>query len=226
MCVDTRLDHVLRYTDTSARYIGLAGYNPFDIAESLREIELAVTTHAFLGVYMHAASFSLPLADRRMYPLFAKAAELGVPVLLQSGPVCRADLDRLTADFPELALVVAQPAPDVAELTAIADACENVFFALDPAALVHLIHQWTTLAITHDDSCSNFLAEVFEQRCMWGSNGMDWREALCTVNSFPLLSEPKAAFLRRNAQRVFSLDQPPASRQPRSVITEVLAAER
>ena len=54
MCVDTRLDDVVRYTAASPRFIGLAGYNPFDIAESLREIELAVTTHAFRGVYMHA----------------------------------------------------------------------------------------------------------------------------------------------------------------------------
>jgi uncharacterized protein len=226
MCVDTRLDHVLRYTDASARYVGLAGYNPFDIAESLREIELAVTTHAFRGVYMHAASFSLPWIDPRMYPLFAKAAELGVPVLLQSGPVRRAELDRLVADFPELPLVVAEPSPDIAELTAIAEACENVSFALDPAALVHLLHQWTALAVAHDESHSNFLADVFEQRCMWGSNGLDWNDALRTVNSFPLLSETRESFLRRNAARVFALDQPPASRQPRSLITEVLVAER
>jgi predicted TIM-barrel fold metal-dependent hydrolase len=226
MCVDTRLDHVLRYTDASARYVGLAGYNPFDIAESLREIGLAVTAHAFCGVFIHAASFSLALTDPRMYPLFAKAAEMGVPVLLQSGPVRRADLDRLTADFPELPLVIAQPAPDIADLTAAAEACENVYFALDSSALVHLIDQWTTLAVAHDESCSNFFSEVFQQRCMWGSNGQDWRDALRTVISFPLLSETKSSFLCRNAECVFALGQPPASRQPRSVITEVLAAER
>ncbi len=226
MCVDTRLDHVLRYTDASRRYIGLAGYNPFDIGESLREIELAVTTHAFRGLYMHTASFNLPLGDARMYPLFAKAAELGVPLLLQSAPVRLAELDRITNDFPELSLVLAQPSPDIADLSAIAQACENVCFALDPAALIHLIHQWTTLAVAQDDSCSSFLSEVFQPRCMWGSNGLDWRDALHTVNSFPLLSETKASFLHHNAARVFALGQPPASRMPRSVITEVLAAER
>ncbi len=226
MCVDTRLDDVVRYTASSPRFIGLAGYNPFDIAESLREIELAVTTHAFRGAYMHADSFRLPLTDARMYPLFAKAAELGVPVLLQSSPVPNGDLDRLAVDFPELSLVLAQSCPQLADVTAIAAACENVFFAFDPGALAHLIHQWTALAVAHDESSSSFLSEVFQQRCMWGSNSLDWCDALRSVKSLPLLPETRACFLRRNAERVFALDQPAASRAPRSALTEVLAAER
>jgi len=226
MCVDTRLDDVLRYTASSPRFIGLAGYNPFDIAESFREIELAVTTHAFRGAYLHADSFRLPLTDARMYPLFAKAAELGVPVLLQSAPVPSGDLDRVTADFPELSLVLAQACPQLADVTAIAAACENVYFALDPGALVHLIHQWTALAVAHDESSSSFLSEVFQQRCMWGSNSLDWCDALRSVKSLPLLPETRACFLRRNAERVFALGQPAAARTPRSALTEVLAAER
>ena len=226
MCVDTRLDDVVRYTASSPRFIGLAGYNPFDIAESFREIEFAVTTHAFRGAYLHADSFRLPLTDARLYPLFAKAAELGVPVLLQSSPVPSGDLDRVTADFPDLSLVLAQARPQLADLTAIAAACENVYFALDPGALVHLIHQWTALAVAHDESSSRFLSEVFQQRCMWGSASLDWCDALRSVNSLPLLPETRACFLRRNAERVFALDQPAASRTPRSALTEVLAAER
>ena len=226
MCVDTRLDDVVRYTAASPRFIGLAGYNPFDIAESFREIEFAVASYAFRGVYLHADSFRLPLTDARLYPLFAKAAELGVPVLLQSSPVPNGDLDRVTADFPELSLVLAQSCPQLADVTAIAAACENVYFALDPGALAHLIHQWTALAVAHDESSSSFLSEVFQQRCMWGSNSQDWCDALRSVNSLPLLPETRACFLHRNAERVFALGQPAASRTPRSALTEVLAAER
>jgi uncharacterized protein len=226
MCVDTRLDDVVRYTASSPRFVGLAGYNPFDITESLREIELAVSTYAFRGAYLHADSFRLPLTDARLYPLFAKAAELGVPVLLQSSPVPRGDLGRLAADFPDLSLVLAQSCPQLAEVTAIASDCENVYFALDPGALVHLIHQWTELAVARDQSSSSFLSEVFQQRCMWGSNSLDWGDALRSVNSLPLLPETRACFLRRNAERVFALGQPAAERTPRSALTEVLTAER
>jgi hypothetical protein len=228
MCVDTRLEDVLRYTESSPRFTGLAGYNPFDIAESLREIEFAVSTHGFRGAYMHASSFNLPLTDARMYPLFAKTAELAVPVLVQLAPVPAlvSDLERLAVDFPELSIVLAQSRPELADLTIITARCENVFFALDPGALLHLIQQWTALAITRGESTPDFLSDIFEQRCMWGSNGQDWPDAVRVADPFPLLSEARACFLHGNAERVFAFVQPPASRAPRSMITEVLAAER
>lgn len=228
MCVDTRLDEVLRYTEASPRFLGLAGYNPFDITESLREIEFAVATRNFRGAYMHAVSFSLPLADTRMYPLFAKAAELAVPVLVQAPPIPNlvADLERLTADFPELAIVIAQTRPELADLTAIVERCENVFFALDPGALAHVTDRWSALARERQDYPPELFLGFVQERCMWGSNGMTWADALRSPDCFTLLPELKSHFLRRNAERVFALDQPPASRTPRSIATEVLAAER
>ncbi len=217
MCVDTRLEDVLRYTHSSPRFAGLAGYNPFDIAESLREIELAVSAHGFRGIYLHAASFKLPLADARIYPLFAKAAELAVPALIQLPlalglhPV----LQSLTADFPDLALVLAQPSPELDGLASIAADCENIFFALDPPALKHLLGPGLS-------ETAHF--ELLEYRCMWGSNGVDWPKALHAADSLP--APLRQHFLHDNAGRLFALDQPPASRAPRSAVTEIAAAER
>ena len=46
MYMDTKLEDVLQYTEKYPdRFVGLAGYNPFRIKESLQEIELAVTKH-------------------------------------------------------------------------------------------------------------------------------------------------------------------------------------
>ena len=61
---------------------------------------------------------------------------------------------------------------------------------------------------------------------MWGSNGMDWSDALRAADSLPMLPETREHFLRLNARRVFAFDQPPVSRTPRSALTEILAAER
>ncbi|MBZ5567427.1 MAG: amidohydrolase family protein [Acidobacteriia bacterium] len=228
MCVDTRLEDVLRYTESSSRFIGLAGYNPFDITESLREIELAVTAHAFRGVYLHADSFKLPLTDARIYPLFAKAAELAVPVLVQLPATCNLpdNAGQLVCDFQDLSLVLAQLHPQLADIAAIAGRCENVFFALDPGALVHLKESWRARHSERDDPQSNFFSGVFQERCMWGSNGMDWSDALRAADSLPMLPETREHFLRLNARRVFAFDQPPVSRTPRSALTEILAAER
>ena len=72
MYMDTQLEDVLQYTETYPnRFVGLAGYNPFRIKESLKEIELAITKHNFKGVYVHIYGFDIPLNDAKMYPLFA-----------------------------------------------------------------------------------------------------------------------------------------------------------
>ena len=58
MYMDTKLEDVLQYTEAYPnRFVGLAGYNPFRINESLKEIELAVTKHGFKGVYVHIYGF-------------------------------------------------------------------------------------------------------------------------------------------------------------------------
>jgi predicted TIM-barrel fold metal-dependent hydrolase len=88
MYMDTKLEDVLQYTERYPdRFVGLAGYDPFHIKESLGEIETAVTKHGFKGVYVHIYGFDIRLDDRKMYPLYAKCEELNVPVSLQVGHV-------------------------------------------------------------------------------------------------------------------------------------------
>ena len=88
MYMDTSLEEVTQYTEKYPdRFVGLAGYNPFRIKESLAEIELAVKKYNFKGVYVHIYGFDIPLHDRKMYPLYAKCAELDVPVSMQVGHV-------------------------------------------------------------------------------------------------------------------------------------------
>ena len=41
----------------------------------------------FKGVYVHIYGFDIPLHDKKMYPLYAKCAELDVPVSMQVGHV-------------------------------------------------------------------------------------------------------------------------------------------
>lgn len=81
MYMDTSLEDVIQYTQKYPdRFVGLAGYNPFRIRESLQEIETAVKMYGFRGVYVHIYGFDIPLHDRKMYPLYAKCVELDIPV--------------------------------------------------------------------------------------------------------------------------------------------------
>jgi predicted TIM-barrel fold metal-dependent hydrolase len=93
------------------RVIGGAGYNPFRIEESLKDVEKAVKEYGFKYVYFHPISFGLSVNDKRCYPLYAKCNELGIPVGMQvghsaeplpSGPGNPIHIDEVALDFPNL----------------------------------------------------------------------------------------------------------------------------
>ena len=109
---DFSIDDVKRLVDKAdGRVIGAAGYNPFNIDGSLEEIEKAVKEYGFKFVYLHALGFGLKLNDKKLYPLYAKCNELGVPVSMQTGHSAEPlpswvgnpmDIDEVVMDFPNL----------------------------------------------------------------------------------------------------------------------------
>ncbi len=207
MYMDTQLEEVLQYTQKyPRRFVGLAGYNPFRIKESLREIETAVKEHGFKGVYVHIYGFDIPLNDPKMYPLYAKCVELDVPVQMQVGHVLEAMpsdcgrpiyLDRIACDFPELKMVGAHTGwPWVEELISICYKWENVWFGVDawgPKYLSPQIIQFINSRLGRD-------------RCIWGTNGLPWEENLSQLDELKLKEEVKRKLLRGNAVELFKLD--------------------
>ena len=206
MYMDTKLEDVLQYTQKYPdRFVGLAGYNPFRIKESLKEIELAVTRHGFKGVYVHIYGFDIPLNDAKMYPLFAKCVELDVPVSMQVGHVLEAMpsdgarpmyLDRIACDFPDLKMIGAHTGwPWVDELISACYKWENIWFGVDawmPKYLSPQIIQFINSRMGRD-------------RCLWGTNGLPWKESLKQLCDLGLKEEVTRKILRENAIDLFKL---------------------
>jgi hypothetical protein len=206
MYMDTTLEDVLQYTRRDPRrFVGLAGYNPFRIKESLAEIETAVREHGFRGVYVHIYGFDMPLHDRRMYPLFAKCVELGVPVSMQVGHVLEGMpseharpmyLDRIACDFPDLKMVGAHTGwPWVEELISVCYKWDNVYLGVDawmPRYLKPEVVQFVNSRMGQD-------------RCLWGTNGLPWRENLEQLDALGLRPEAMRKLLRDNAAELFRL---------------------
>ena len=206
MYMDTTLDEVAQYTRKyTDRFVGLAGYNPFRIKESLREVETAVREYGFKGVYVHIYGFDIPLHDPKMYPLYAKCVELDVPVSMQVGHVLEAMpseharpiyLDRIASDFPDLKLVGAHTGwPWVDELLSVCYKWENVWFGIDawmPKYLKPEIIQFIGSRMGQD-------------RCLWGTNWLPWKESLDQVEQLGLRPEAKRKLLRDNARELFKL---------------------
>jgi predicted TIM-barrel fold metal-dependent hydrolase len=206
MYMDTRLDEVTAYTEAfPGRFVGLAGYNPFRIKESLAEIERAVRDHGFRGVYVHIYGFDMPIHDARMYPLYAKCVELDVPVSLQVGHVLEGMpseharpiyLDRVACDFPDLKLVGAHTGwPWVEELISVCYKWDNVYLGVDawmPKYLKPEIVQFMNNRMGQD-------------RALWGTNGLPWKENLAQVDELGLRPEARRKLLRDNAVQLFKL---------------------
>ncbi len=206
MYMDTRLEEVAQYTSRYPdRFVGLAGYNPFRIKESLREIEHAVKRYGFRGVYVHIYGFDIPLHDPKMYPLYAKCVDLDIPVSMQVGHVLEAMpseharpiyLDRIASDFPDLKMVGAHTGwPWVEELMSVCYKWENVYFGVDgwmPKYLGPEIIHFMNSRMGMD-------------RCLWGTNGLPWKASLDQLEQIGLKEEAKRKLLRENATQLFRL---------------------
>jgi predicted TIM-barrel fold metal-dependent hydrolase len=206
MYMDTTLEEVAQYTRKyPSRFVGLAGYNPFRIKDSLREIEVAVKEHGFKGVYVHIYGFDIPLHDPKMYPLYAKCVELDVPVSMQVGHVLEAMpseharpmyLDRIACDFPDLKMIGAHTGwPWVEELISVAYKWDNIWLGIDawmPKYLKPEVIQFVGSRMGQD-------------RCLWGTNGLPWKESLDQVEQLGLKPEAKRKLLRDNAVELFKL---------------------
>jgi len=93
------------------RVVGGAGYNPFRIEESLSDIEKSVKEYGFKFAYVHPITFGLSPRDKKLYPLYAKCNELGIPVSMQVGHSAEPlpswvghpmEIDEVALDFPNL----------------------------------------------------------------------------------------------------------------------------
>lgn len=200
-CEDAHLDDILRYTSPyPEHFVGIGAYNPLEIASSTHEAEIGIRQHGFRGIYVHPGSSGVSLNDRRMYPLYVKALEWKVPVILDLRlivddvhPARVADMVQVAGDFDELNFVIAQCPWPGEEMLHLVDNLPNIYFCFDTAGLlIPVVRKFVN-------------STVGQARCMWGSNGLPWKEALAEAAriEIPNLSR----LLRENAVQLFGLDR-------------------
>ena len=188
------------------RVSGLYGIDPFSGMKGVKELELAVTQYGFVGGHVHPYGFDTPINDARFYPFYAKCAELGVPVELQTGhsaefmpsrhghPLL---LDDVAIYFPELKLVGAHQAwPWCEVMVAMAWKHPNVYVAMSG----HAPKYW-------DRSLVHFLNSRGQGKVMWGTDYplIQHGESLRQVDELGLKPGAKQKLLRDTATDVFGL---------------------
>jgi uncharacterized protein len=195
------------------RLFGWVGINPLTTMETLRYIEYAVGELGFKGVHIYPHWFGVRIDDRKYWPIYAKCAELDVPLAIQVGrqtPRNHAKLvakpswlDPVAFDFPELKLLglhIGMPWTD--EMIAMCQAWENVYILAD----AHEPKYW-------DDSLVEYLSgkgrrnEDGIQKVIWGTDWpiQEFKKSLEDVDRLGLDQDAKDNLLGLNALRVFDI---------------------
>lgn len=203
------LDMTDRIAELTRRYpgriYGLGDYDPNHIQASLDKLEADVSERQYKGVYVHIYGYDIGLDHRKMYPLYSRCEQLGIPVSMQVGHVLEAmpsefgrpmQLDRIACDFPNLTLIGTHTGwPWVDEMLAVATKWPNVYMNI--AAWLPKYFSPTLVQFMR--------GRTGHQKVIFGTNGLDWRRYLASFAALEIPEDRAHAILRGNALRVHGL---------------------
>jgi predicted TIM-barrel fold metal-dependent hydrolase len=202
--------------DHPARFIGLARISALGGMRGVRELEQRVREQQFRALGVSALADGIPASDRRFYPLYAKAAELDIPVRIYSSMNYATDrpydlghprhLDQVAIDFPELTLIGGLGGwPWVNEMVALVRRHPKLH--LDTSA-----HRARYLGQRGSgwDMLMQFGNTLIQDKVLVGLSaglvGQSHETLIAEYLALPLKDSVKEKWLYGNAARVFGLD--------------------
>jgi predicted TIM-barrel fold metal-dependent hydrolase len=187
------------------------GVNLMDIKAAVAEVDRAIKELSFKGIAVDPGWSEVPMTadDRRVYPIYAKCDELGVPVAITTsiyvGPDISyslpASLHRVAKDFPSLNIVVPHAAwPWVNEMLGVAFASTNIWLAPD-----FYLNIPNMPGATHYVEAANY---YLSDRLIYASSYpvRPLKESIEEFKSRPINDEAKEKALYKNAARLLKLD--------------------
>lgn len=198
------------------RLIPFASPNPYidnDLAERIDEL---VQDEGFRGVKLYPVYQHHFLNETRMYPLYAKAQDLGIPILVHTGSSVfkgarikygnPLHLDDVAIDFPDLKLLLAHGGRPFWYEQAfwMAQRHANVFLEISGLPAKNLLTYFPRL-------------ESLADKVVYGS---DWpgypyiRRNIEAINELPMSEQAKEKILGGNAAELLGLQSELAAQEP------------
>lgn len=200
-------DAVQRHPD---RFYGLAGVDPYEGMEGVRQLERAVRQDGFIGAHCYPHWFDLPPDHAKFYPFYAKCVELDVPFQTQVGqsmiyaPEHRTrstgrpiSLDAVACDFPELRLIgIHVGIPWTDEMIAMAWKHPNVFIGSD----AHSPKYWP-------DAFVHFINSFGQDKVIFGTDFpiLSFKRTVGEIAELNFKPQVLAKLMRGNAERIYKL---------------------
>ncbi len=198
---------VNRYPD---RFYGLAGLDPTEGMDGVRQLEKAVREDGFIGAHFYPHWFELAPDHARWYPFYAKCVELDIPVQLQVGQSMLYDpnhrlrsvgrpitLDSVACDFPELKLIgIHVGIPWTDEMIAMAWKHPNVYIGTD----AHSPKYWP-------DSLVKYINSYGQDKVIFGTDFpiLDFERTRAEIDALNLRPVTKRKLMRDNVLRIYGL---------------------
>ncbi len=195
---------VARFCAGRGALIPFANINPFMVANLAQELERCVLEMGFKGLKLYPTYQGFYANDSMIYPLYAKAQELRIPVMVHTGSsIFRGArlkfgdplwIDDVAVDFPDLTLIQVHSGRGFWYLRAffLAKLHQNVYMEIAGLPPRKLLGYFPELEKNAD-------------KILFGS---DWpglrsiKANIEAVNSLPISDETKAKILGDNAARV------------------------
>ncbi len=195
-------------TGPRGRLLPFASLNPFVVNDLADELERLVTEFGFRGFKVYPVYQHHYVNDSRMYPLYARAQELGVPMLVHTGSsvfkgarIKYGDplhLDDVAIDFPRLTILMAHSGRPFwyAQAFWMARRHENVYMEISGLPGKKLLEYFPDL-------------ERLADKVVYGS---DWpgnpylRRNVEAIGALPLKAETKEKILWKNAARILGVE--------------------
>jgi len=196
------------------RFIGFAGVDPHKGMTALRELEFAVEELGLRGLNLQCFEHKLPINDKKLFPLYAKCIELGIPVNLHASINFSTEtlmeygrpllLDEVMVHFPELKVCASPPGwPWVHELIGVAWRHANVSIGLVAVRPKYL-------AVPHSgyEPLLQYGNSVLQDRIIFGSAFpmQPVARAIAEIAALPLKESVRGKWLHDNAARFLGLD--------------------
>lgn len=200
-------EYVAEFCSKSPRLIPFASINPYTISRPSEELERLVRDHGFRGLKLYPTYQHYYPGDAMIYPIYAKAQELGIPVLLHIGSSVLAGsrlkygdpiyLDDVAVDFPELILIQSHSGRPFwyDKAFALARIHENVYMEVAGLPPQRLLSYFPEL-------------ERIADKVIYGS---DWpgvstiKENIQTLKGLTMSEDSKRKILGANAARVLGI---------------------
>jgi len=186
--------------------------NPLEDMEMAKTVEREVKERGFSGLNTQTFAQRMRPNDKRLYPVYAKCQELGIPVTMHASVNFSIDrtidfsrpiyIDEVACDFPDLKIVANHGGwPWVTEMVAIAWKHKNVYIeigAVSPKYIGKAGTGWEPL-IVYGNS-------LLQDRVLFATDNMvPWKRCLEEFAALPLKDEVKKKWLGLNAQQLLNL---------------------